>query len=237
MGRIFLLFFSLAIIIFSFHTPLEEAWKHGIGAWKLPFLADASGKEVEFKARLSHWLTDGRIGGTENAIQTLRSDIAGLRQQLDTLQQEAAQSAGKNAEQFKILQDHVDQIKIGLPELTTSIDRQRESLSQEMSALAKADWRIEQGNQLVEKQDQDWKLVDVFFKKRTLKKGITFQTPFSENPVVHLGITSLDFAIDEGGMQVYAEEIQPQGFTLVVESQSTDRIRTVGLLWTAFGHP
>ncbi|MBF0173640.1 MAG: hypothetical protein HQL83_09365 [Magnetococcales bacterium] len=178
----------------------------------------------------------GEVTGLRGEVSTLRSDVTSLRQQLDLLHQQLAQITTSHDTLLQPLRTQVDEMATGMPPRIEALERQRESVNAEIARLTRADWRIEQGNLLVEKQDDNWKLTDVFFKRRTYRKAITFSTPFSQIPVVHLGMTSLDFAVDEGRMQVSAEEIQPQGFTLVVESQSSERIRTVGVQWTVFGH-
>ncbi|MBF0109383.1 MAG: hypothetical protein HQL76_09420 [Magnetococcales bacterium] len=172
-----------------------------------------------------------------DALQSLRMELTDLRQRIDTLRHDVEQSNSRHDAQGQALQGIVDGLATDLPQRLDTLERQCVAETQEIQRLTREGWRIEHGTHLVEKQDENWKLTDVFFKRRTYRQAITFQTPFSAIPLVQLGMTSLDFSVDEGRMQVSAEEITPQGFILVVESQSSERIRTTGLQWTAFGHP
>lgn len=233
MGRIFLLLILLSLMVGSFHAPLEEAWN----AFGLQQQTATGGPEtLPGRGLLLDWLTNGRIRYAENSIQAMQEKIAQSLQRMDGLEQKTSQTLSSCQEQVKQLQNQVSAIAIDWSKRVETVEHQGAALSQRVDTLAKAGWHIEQGSLLVEKQDENWKLSDVFFKKRTYKKTFIFPTPFLLSPTVHLGLTALDLTNDEGRMQVFAEDVQPASFTLVVETQSSERVRSVGILWTAFGH-
>lgn len=65
---------------------------------------------------------------------------------------------------------------------------------------------------------------------------VPFAASFQQPPVVHLGITGFDTdQRDSSRLKVAAEDITPDGFTVVVTTWSTSRLYSVELSWIAIG--
>ncbi|MEO5363057.1 MAG: H-type lectin domain-containing protein [Magnetococcus sp. DMHC-8] len=112
----------------------------------------------------------------------------------------------------------------GLAELESRLDR-----------LTSRPVRLENGTVVVRKGDADWKLTDLFARVRQYRQRIAFAHPFAQTPKVMLGITLLDLPGDKIRLQTRPEEMDAQGFTLVLETRSDVRLEEIQVDWLAFG--
>ena len=87
------------------------------------------------------------------------------------------------------------------------------------------------------KEHQEWQLTDVFMRRRRLTQQITFQQPFATPPHMLLGITSIEISKDNASIGITAQEIRQDGFLLVLETSSENRVRELQVSWLAHGQP
>lgn len=120
-----------------------------------------------------------------------------------------------------------------LPDLTQKLADMAgrlHALSQQQEAIH----RLESGTVVAKKTDSGWQLVELFSRLRQLRQRISFAQPFAHPPQVLLGITLLDLPGEKLRCHVRPEEIDPHGFTLVIETRSDTRIEEVQVNWLAF---
>ncbi|MBF0310270.1 MAG: hypothetical protein HQL56_12155 [Magnetococcales bacterium] len=95
--------------------------------------------------------------------------------------------------------------------------------------------RLLSGRMEILKSHPDWQLTDILARERTLKQRIPFDPPFAGPPKVMLSLTSLEHSGADLYLTTTAEEIGPDGFTLVVRNRSESRLPRVTLDWLALG--
>jgi hypothetical protein len=96
--------------------------------------------------------------------------------------------------------------------------------------------RVESGAFLAKKGAKQWKLANMFSKKRVLKQRIYFPNSFTASPKVVLGITTIELTSEKNRLRVNATKIDKAGFTINFETKSDTRIGEVNIDWAAFGY-
>lgn len=71
---------------------------------------------------------------------------------------------------------------------------------------------------------------------RVERSVVTFPTPFRDVPMVHVGLSMWDIAIETNHrVDIAAEEVTPVGFTLVFRTWGDTRVARVRADWLAIG--
>lgn len=71
---------------------------------------------------------------------------------------------------------------------------------------------------------------------RLFAEEITFASPFSSPPVVHIGLTGFDMdQRDSARITLKAEDITPTGFKAVIATWDDTRVFSVEFNWLAIG--
>ncbi len=96
---------------------------------------------------------------------------------------------------------------------------------------------VESGSWLARKESQEWQLTNVFSKRRRLAQPITFRQPFATTPDIVLGITRIDAGQASAVVEISAQEPRQDGFLLVLETSSENRVRELQISWLAHGQP
>jgi len=83
----------------------------------------------------------------------------------------------------------------------------------------------------------DWKLLDgPSDGPRTQRYEVVFERPFTNAPLVHVGITGLDASKDDNlRLRVRAVDIASHGFVIEAETWLNTRIWAVDVTWLAIG--
>ena len=96
-------------------------------------------------------------------------------------------------------------------------------------------FRVENGFILAKKGEADWKLTNLFSKKRIFTQRVDFTTPFTTPPKIHLGILNLELITPQTRLRTIATNVDITGFTLEMESKSEEKIGEISVSWAAFG--
>lgn len=71
---------------------------------------------------------------------------------------------------------------------------------------------------------------------RVERVGVSFPAPFRGVPLVHVGLSMWDISVDGNQrVDITAEEVTPQGFTLVFRTWGDTRVARVRADWLAIG--
>ncbi|HHI71349.1 MAG TPA: hypothetical protein ENJ91_10125 [Rhodobacteraceae bacterium] len=71
---------------------------------------------------------------------------------------------------------------------------------------------------------------------REFRKVVEFEQPFSDTPVVQVGMSMWDFDCNTNQRaDIFAEMVNPEGFALVFRTWSDTRIARIRADWIAFG--
>ncbi|MBF0371457.1 MAG: hypothetical protein HQL52_18610 [Magnetococcales bacterium] len=95
--------------------------------------------------------------------------------------------------------------------------------------------RVESGTMKVKREDAQWKLEDLFSRRRVFNKRVIFTEPFPEAPKVILGVTQLDMGKQIDQFHVLAADISVTGFSIRFQTQSDTRIKAATVDWLAHG--
>ncbi|ABK43475.1 hypothetical protein Mmc1_0957 [Magnetococcus marinus MC-1] len=89
-----------------------------------------------------------------------------------------------------------------------------------------------QGTVEITKKDNRWELTNLFTKTRVYRQPILFSPPFTRLPKVMVALQGLQ--LDKATtLKIEAQNITPQGFELVVTSQSDQRVEQLTSGWLA----
>jgi hypothetical protein len=106
----------------------------------------------------------------------------------------------------------------------------------QLKSIAKIEQlRVENGVLQAKKGSKNWKLANMFSKKRLFSKRVDFPTPFKLPPKILLGITTIELLNEKTKLQTNAIKIDSSGFTITLETKSDTRIGEVSINWAAFG--
>lgn len=91
-----------------------------------------------------------------------------------------------------------------------------------------------------EQSTPGWNLADIdeyaMEKPRRFVSKVTFDSPFSYVPLIHISISGFDMdQRDSARLNVCAEAINTTGFDIVVETWLTSRVYKVEVSWLALG--
>ena len=85
---------------------------------------------------------------------------------------------------------------------------------------------------------QDWTLAqeNASEEPRSFVSNILFDAPFSNVPIVHVGLSGFDIdQRDSARISVHAEAISPNGFDLRIQTWLNTRVYKVEVSWIALG--
>ncbi|MBF0445983.1 MAG: H-type lectin domain-containing protein [Magnetococcales bacterium] len=135
----------------------------------------------------------------------------------------------KLTERIQTLEENNSAILIKLEEKIAAQQSQ-------LNTIAKTEQlRVENGVLQADKGSDNWKLANLFSKKRLFSKRIDFITPFKLPPKIILGITTIELLNEKTKLQTSASQIDNAGFTITLETKSDTRIGEVSVDWAAFG--
>ncbi|MEO5377663.1 MAG: H-type lectin domain-containing protein [Magnetococcus sp. DMHC-6] len=103
-----------------------------------------------------------------------------------------------------------------------------------MGDLEKNQFRLLNGQVSVQRGDLQWKLEDIFSKRRVYQTHVSFPEPFPSPPSLVLGLTQLEMGENAMGLKVQANDIDAKGFNLIFATQSDNRVRNAAVDWLAF---
>ncbi|MBF0453445.1 MAG: H-type lectin domain-containing protein [Magnetococcales bacterium] len=221
---VFFLIFSAATLVWIMNDPEMRSWKN---APVLSTIAKYSGQtstELPIPSPLS--------SARESAGQQAGVADEAIFQQLSLLQSHLARLEGTANQTAQRDGGRLEALELALTQQKAEIKAQKEKMERLKQGEA---IRLDGGTLKVEKGDRNWKLSNMFSKKRVLEQKITFSTPFLSAPKVVLGLSTIELLTEKIRLSALPLSIEPTGFTLQLETKSDAKAGDVSVDWVAFG--
>ena len=243
------LFFVLILLVLGWAATQYDPARPGdhplarMAKWMAGSGPEPRQERDEKQAWLPWSRNQARLGALESRVESLTGTPARLRTLEERLQHLEALNAA-----LADLEKRLQQAEAGTQEKMAAVEGRRErrlaefgggleSLDQRVDRLEAArgpdDGFVESGLVTAKRTDNDWKLSNVFTKERRFQKEIPFARPFARPPVVMVGLTRLDLDQEKLALRIRADKVTAQGFLLIIETHSENRIDAVDVAWIA----
>ncbi|MBF0588370.1 MAG: H-type lectin domain-containing protein [Magnetococcales bacterium] len=143
----------------------------------------------------------------------------------------------KNSAQRAMNNKRMAELEHRLAALDEGVGKKIAKVQQRLEWLNYQMVSMDGGSLDVDRTDPKWRLDDIFSKRRVFEQEIRFKQPFSAPPQVILGLRHLSVGEQSLNLVMVANKVQADGFILRLETRSDERLRAVGLDWTAFSSP
>ncbi|MBF0447413.1 MAG: hypothetical protein HQL67_04355 [Magnetococcales bacterium] len=225
---LFFMIFSAAALVWIMNDPEMESWKEGpLSAFVTLFTGQSVGNG------------ESGVANPADEKPVSRAELKQLERRITQLQSQLAQTRNNVKETLSTGDPRLDNLELAVTahENRLQLQNQRqEQLGMEISTLRSVvGIRVETGVFVAAKMDKNWKLSNMFSKKRVLEQRVAFLTSFSSPPKILLSISGLELSNERGRISTTPIDIEEGGFTLQIESKSDTRVGEVSVSWAAFG--